>query len=42
MKTPWNLLKHLSRAEYKNGVDDYLKAAVYLDWLIQHETSTGE
>lgn len=29
-----NLLKYLSRAEHKNGIEDYLKAEVYLKWLI--------
>ena len=30
-----NCLKYLSRAELKNGVEDYRKAAVYLGWLIE-------
>lgn len=30
-----NLLKYISRAEYKNGREDYLKAEVYLKWLIE-------
>lgn len=32
-----NLLKYLSRAEFKNGKEDYLKAQVYLKWLIDLE-----
>ena len=32
-----NLLKYLSRAQYKNGLEDYKKAEVYLAWLIEEE-----
>jgi hypothetical protein len=32
-----NLLKYLSRAEHKNGIEDYLKAEVYLKWLLELE-----
>ena len=32
-----NLLKYISRAPYKNGVEDYKKAEVYLKWLIEAE-----
>lgn len=32
-----NLLKYLSRAGRKNGVEDYKKAEVYLKWLIELE-----
>lgn len=32
-----NLLKYLSRAGHKNGVEDYKKAEVYLAWLIELE-----
>lgn len=32
-----NLLKYLSRARLKNGVEDYKKAQVYLQWLINAE-----
>lgn len=31
-----NCLKYLSRANHKNGVEDYRKARVYLDWLIEN------
>ena len=30
-----NILKYVFRAEYKNGVEDYRKAAQYLKWLIE-------
>ena len=30
-----NVLKYLSRAPHKNGVEDYQKAQVYLGWLIE-------
>lgn len=32
-----NLLKYLSRAQHKDGVQDYRKAEVYLKWLIELE-----
>lgn len=32
-----NILKYLLRADYKNGIEDLEKAAVYLDWLIKSE-----
>ena len=32
-----NLLKYLSRAKHKDGVQDYKKAQVYLTWLIKLE-----
>jgi len=32
-----NLLKYLSRAEYKNGGEDFKKAQVYLQWLTELE-----
>lgn len=32
-----NLLKYISRAELKNGFEDYRKAQVYLSWLIELE-----
>ena len=32
-----NLLKYLSRADHKGGVEDYRKAQVYLKWLIELE-----
>ena len=30
-----NALKYLIRAEKKNGLEDYKKARVYLDWIIK-------
>jgi hypothetical protein len=32
-----NLLKYLSRAKHKDGLQDYKKAQVYLNWLIELE-----
>ena len=32
-----NLLKYLSRAQHKDGAQDYRKAAVYLRWLNELE-----
>ncbi len=32
-----NLLKYLSRADHKGGVEDYKKSMVYLKWLIELE-----
>jgi hypothetical protein len=32
-----NLLKYLSRARHKDGLQDYKKAQVYLTWLIELE-----
>lgn len=32
-----NILKYLLRAEFKNGLEDYEKAQVYLKWLIEEE-----
>ena len=29
-----NVIKYLSRAEHKGGIEDYQKAKVYLEWLI--------
>ena len=29
-----NVIKYILRADQKNGVEDYKKAAVYLNWLI--------
>ena len=28
-----NIIKYLSRAEQKNGVEDYMKASSYAQWL---------
>ena len=30
-----NVLKYVLRGDYKNGAEDYKKAAVYLQWLIE-------
>lgn len=30
-----NVLKYILRADLKNGLEDYKKAAVYLQWLIE-------
>jgi hypothetical protein len=32
-----NVIKYISRYRKKNGVEDLLKARVYLDWLIEVE-----
>ena len=32
-----NILKYIIRAEKKNGLEDYKKAEVYLNWLIELE-----
>lgn len=32
-----NILKYILRAEKKNGLEDYKKAEVYLEWLIELE-----
>ena len=32
-----NVLKYVMRADYKNGLEDYKKAAVYLNWIIEEE-----
>lgn len=34
-----NLIKYVLRAEYKNGLEDYKKAAQYLEWLIEEKES---
>lgn len=34
-----NLLKYLSRADHKGGIEDYRKAMVYLRWLVELEES---
>ncbi len=36
-----NVLKYILRADKKNGVEDYAKAAVYASWLKEY-TSTGK
>lgn len=30
-----NILKYVIRADLKNGLEDYKKAKVYLEWLIE-------
>lgn len=37
-----NLLKYLSRARHKDGLQDYKKAQVYLQWLIELEESNEQ
>ena len=32
-----NILKYVLRADFKDGLKDYKKAAVYLKWLIKME-----
>ena len=32
-----NVLKYIMRADFKNGLEDYKKAAVYLNWIIEAE-----
>ena len=34
-----NILKYLIRTEKKNGKEDYKKAAKYLEWVIESESS---
>ena len=36
-----NIIKYVSRAAHKNGLEDYKKARVYIDWLIEY-TETGK
>ena len=31
-----NVLKYMWRHEYKNGIEDFQKAPVYLQWLIDN------
>jgi len=33
-----NVIKYVTRFKTKNGVEDLLKAKVYLDWLIERES----
>ena len=35
-----NILKYIIRAEKKNGLEDYKKAEVYLNWLIEWDSLT--
>lgn len=32
-----NVLKYLSRADYKGGLEDFKKAEVYMKWLVENE-----
>lgn len=33
-----NVLKYLSRADYKGGLEDFKKAEVYMKWLIESKS----
>mgnify|MGYP004458010889 CR=1 FL=1 len=37
-----NVLKYVMRADKKNGLEDYEKAAVYLKWIIEEKEKSGE
>lgn len=37
-----NVLKYITRAEYKNGLEDYKKALQYLTWLVEAESEGKE
>lgn len=37
-----NVLKYVSRHKHKNGIEDLNKAMVYLQWLIESETTNTE
>lgn len=37
-----NIIKYVLRADYKNGLEDYKKALVYLNWIIEREDSSNE
>ena len=30
-----NIIKYILRADYKNGLEDYKKAQVYMNWLVE-------
>lgn len=30
-----NIIKYIFRADYKNGLEDYKKAQVYMNWLVE-------
>lgn len=32
-----NVIKYLSRADYKGGLEDFKKAEVYMQWLVENE-----
>ena len=37
-----NVIKYLSRADQKGGINDYRKALVYMDWLETFVTQEGD
>lgn len=39
-----NIIKYILRADYKNGLEDYKKAATYLNWIVEFmaETETNQ
>ena len=37
-----NIIKYVLRADLKNGLEDYRKAQVYLDWLIKEMEKKDE
>lgn len=37
-----NIIKYVLRADFKNGLEDYKKASVYLNWLIELLEEKGE
>ena len=37
-----NIIKYVLRADYKRGVEDYKKAQVYLQWLIENEEDINQ
>ena len=37
-----NVLKYVMRADKKNGLEDYEKAAVYLKWIIEEKEKSGK
>ena len=37
-----NVLKYVMRADKKNGLEDYEKAAVYLKWIIEEEQKKAD
>ena len=37
-----NILKYVCRGSHKNGLEDYKKASVYLQWLIEDIENGGD
>lgn len=37
-----NVIKYITRWNKKNGLEDLLKARVYLDWLIEDVENNGQ